>query len=99
MRLETASPEEMGMSSGRLVKAQQHAKQVGDQLDATGGAVLVIRRDRIVGEWYWGTRGAGDDRPFDAETMTPLCSVTKGLTGTALALLIQDGVLLRFDQP
>jgi len=88
----------MGMSSGRLARAQVHAELVGDQLDATGGAVLVIRRDKIVGEWYWGTRGAGDDRPFDADTMTPLCSVTKGLTGTALALLIQDGTLW-LDEP
>jgi len=98
MQLETASPEDMGMSSARLARAMEYAKQVGDQLDAPGGAVLVTRHDRVVGEWYWGSRGAGDDRPFDAETMIPLCSVTKGLTATALALLIQDGVLW-LDEP
>jgi len=48
----------------------------------------------VVGEWYWGRRA--DDpgsRPFDAETMVPLASVTKGITATALALLLQDGAL------
>ena len=99
MELETVSPEIMGMSSTRLLKAKAYAKRVSDQLGSTGGAALVIRRDKIVGEWYWGQRGPSeDDRPFDTETMVPLMSVTKGFTATALALLIQDGVLW-LDEP
>jgi CubicO group peptidase (beta-lactamase class C family) len=98
MELHTVRPEAAGMSSEQLAKARQHAQQVGDQLGAPGGAVLVVRHDQIVGEWYWGTRGAGDDRPFNLETMIPLCSVTKGLTATALSLLIQDGTLW-LDEP
>jgi len=99
MELESVAPEEMGMSSKRLVKAKEYAKEAGDEVSSPGGAVLVIRRDKIVGEWYWGKRGPSeDDRPFDAETMVPLLSVTKGFTATALALLIQDGVLW-LDEP
>lgn len=99
MNLNSASPEDLGLSSSRLLKAKTYAQQVGDQLGSTGGAVLVMRHDRIAGEWYWGKRGPSpDDPPYGANTLTPLFSVTKGLTATALALLIQDGVMW-LDEP
>jgi CubicO group peptidase (beta-lactamase class C family) len=54
----------------------------------------VIRNDKIVGEWYWGRRSPSPEAPpYNANTMTPLMSITKGLTATALALLIQDGTM------
>jgi CubicO group peptidase (beta-lactamase class C family) len=94
MRLERVPPEEAGISAARLVKARDYAQRVGDQLESTGGAVLVIRHNRIVGEWYWGKRGPSpEDQPYDENTMTHVYSVTKGFTATALALLIQDGTL------
>jgi CubicO group peptidase (beta-lactamase class C family) len=99
MGFENVSPESIGMSSARLLKAREYAQRVGDQLGSTGGAVLVTRRAKIVGEWYWGKRGPSTDAPpYDENTMTPLMSVTKGLTATALALMIQDGVLW-LDEP
>lgn len=94
MKMEIVRPEEVGMSSRRLLKAKEYAQRVGDQLGSSGGAVLVTRHDRIVGEWYWGKRGPSpEDLPYDANTMTPLMSITKGLTATALALLVQDGTI------
>ncbi len=98
MDLSSAAPEEVGMSSGRLLRARDYAQRVGDSLGSPGGAALVVRRDRIVGEWYWGKRGLDDERPFDANTMVCLASVTKGVTATALSLLVQDG-LLWLDEP
>ncbi len=95
MKLESVHPEEVGISSARLVKAREYAQRVGEQLlEATGGAVLVIRHNRIAGEWYWGKRGPSpEDRPYDENTLTHVYSVTKGFTATALALLIQEGDL------
>ena len=94
MEFITTSPEDAGMSSLRLQKAQEYAQRVGDQLEGSGGAVLVMRHNRIVGEWYWGKRSHAPDAPaYDVDTMTPLMSITKGLTATALALLVQDGLL------
>jgi len=99
MNLEHAQPEDVGMSSTRLVKAKEYAQRVGDQLESSGGAVLVIRHGKIAGEWYWGRRGAAPDAPpYDENTLTPVASITKGLTATALALLIQDGTLW-LDEP
>jgi CubicO group peptidase (beta-lactamase class C family) len=94
MKFVTASPEDAGMSSSRLLNAREYAQRVSDQLEGSGGSVLVMRHDKIVGEWYWGRRSpAPDAPPFDLYTMTPLMSITKGLTAIALALLIQDGTL------
>ena len=94
MEFVTASPEDVGMSSSRLLNAREYAQRVSDQLEGSGGSVLVMRHAKIVGEWYWGRRSpAPDAPPFDLNTMTPLMSITKGLTATALALLIQDGTL------
>ncbi len=99
MELLKTTPEEVGMSSKRLIAAKDHAEQAGYQLGATGGATLVMRHGKIVGEWYWGQRGLEETtRPWDAETMIPLLSVTKGFTATALALLVEDG-LIWLDDP
>lgn len=99
MKLVITSPENAGMASNRLVKAKDYAQRVGDQIGGTGGVVLILRHDQIVGEWYWGKRGPSPaELPYDENTLTPLMSVTKGLTATALALLIQDGVLW-LDEP
>lgn len=52
MKFETVSPEAIGMSSSRLLKVREYAQRVGDQLGSSGGAVLVMLQDKIVGEWY-----------------------------------------------
>jgi serine-type D-Ala-D-Ala carboxypeptidase len=99
MEWKTLKPEQTGVSSARLYKAKEYAQRASNQLGGSGGAVLVVRRDAIIGEWYWGRRGpSANSAPFDVNTMTPVASVTKGVTATALALLIQDGVLW-LDEP
>lgn len=98
MILDSVQPEEVGLSSTRLIKAKEYAQRVSDQLGGSGGAVLVTRHDKIAGEWYWGTRGPQNQHPFDEHTMTPLYSVTKGFTAFALSLLIEDGILW-LDEP
>ena len=50
---------------------------------------LVIRRGRIVAEWYW--RGATRDTPLH------VFSVTKSMTSSAMGLLVGDG-MLKLDQ-
>lgn len=99
MNLVTRKPEDLGLSSTRLENAKTYALKVGDRLGSSGGAALVLRHGRIAGEWYWGKRGPSpQDAAFDADTLTPLFSVSKGFTATALALLIQDGVMW-LDEP
>ncbi len=54
MKFETVFPEDAGMSSMRLLKAREYAQRVSDQLGGTGGVVLVMRHDKLVGAWYLG---------------------------------------------
>jgi len=98
MNFEKVAPEAVGMSSVRLLRAKEYAQRVSNVLKGSGGAALVTRHDKIIGEWYWGQRGPVDTHPYDADTMTPLYSVTKGFTAIALSLLIQDGDLW-LDEP
>jgi CubicO group peptidase (beta-lactamase class C family) len=99
MEFEVVSAESTGISSAQLLKARHYAQRVGDQLQSSGGAVLVTRHGKIVGEWYWGRRGPSPQTaPYDQDTLTPLMSITKGVTATALALLVQDGVVW-LDEP
>ena len=49
MKLEAVSPEEVGMSSARLLNSKNYAQRVADQLESSGGAVLVMRHDKIAG--------------------------------------------------
>jgi CubicO group peptidase (beta-lactamase class C family) len=99
MELRTASPEEMGLCSTQLIRARDYAEAAGEQLGASGGAVMVLRHGRVVAEWYWGRRSASENaRPWDADTIAWVLSMTKGFTATALALLIEDGTLW-LDEP
>jgi len=93
MNLEHVIPEDVGMSAIKLERSMQYARRAGEEIGATGGAVVVIRRDKIAGEWYWGQRGPLDTRAWDVNTLIPLASVTKGITGTVLALLVEDGIV------
>lgn len=98
-QLPRTEPESMGLSPVKLRRAADYARTIGEELGSTGGAVVVARHGAMVGEWYWGRRAVDPDAAgFDAETMVPLLSVTKGLTATVVALLIEDGQLW-LDEP
>lgn len=74
MDFERVQPEGVGMSASRLVRAKEYAQQVGEQLlESSGGAVLVLRHNKVAGEWYWGKRGPSpEDLPYDENTLTPV---------------------------
>lgn len=99
MQFQPVQPEEIGVSTKRLERAGEYAQNVGEALGCSGGATIILRHGKVLGEWYWGMRSFSPDRhPFDSETLVPLASVTKAVTGTALSLLIQDG-LIWLDDP
>lgn len=78
-----ATPESQGMNGAKLEKLRDYLEKQQTR------EALVIRRGRIVGEWYW--RDAAKD------TKLPVFSVTKSLSSTAVGLLVGDGKL-KLDQ-
>lgn len=74
---ETAKPESQGMSSSRLAKVRNWLKQHGSK---TG---MVVRRGRLVGEWYF------DDATPQSRYI--VYSTTKSFSSTAAGLAIAAG--------
>jgi CubicO group peptidase (beta-lactamase class C family) len=82
---EMSTPEPQGVDSGSLARL----------VDNVGGykqdSLLIIRHGRIVLDVYW--------PPYRAGIRHDLRSVTKSVTGTLVAIALQQGVLDRTDRP
>lgn len=82
---EISTPEAQGIDSGSLARL----------VDNVGGykqdSLLIIRHGRIVLDVYW--------PPFRAGIRHDLRSMTKSVTGTLVAIALQQGVLDRTDRP
>lgn len=78
------SPRRAGFSAAVLAGLAADAEQTGST------CLLVARRGRIVGEWYW--------QDTDERTSQEVYSVTKSVTGTLVGLAEADG-LLDIDLP
>ncbi len=82
---QAASPESQGMSSERLEAMGRELQQHGTK------AVLVIRHDRIVYQWY--ARDAGRERPHYT------ASLAKALVGGVCLMLAMDDGRIEPDDP
>lgn len=81
---ETSTPEEQGVASDSLARL----------VDTVGGykqdSLLIIRHGRIVLDVYW--------PPYRAGIRHSLRSVTKSVTGSLVAIALEQGVLDRVDR-
>ena len=58
-----------------------------------GAAAVVLYGDRIVAEGVAGVRKKGNDAPITLNDQFEICSCTKAMTATLVAMLIEDGKL------
>ena len=63
-----------------------------------GIAVAVVYDDEVVFAKGYGVREVGTDGPVSADTVFQLASLSKPITGTALAGLVSDGTI-KWDEP
>jgi CubicO group peptidase (beta-lactamase class C family) len=63
-----------------------------------GLAIAVVEDDRIVYARGFGVRSVETREPVDAQTIFPIGSVTKSMTATAVAMLVDDGKM-EWDAP
>lgn len=84
--LEKITPEEIGISS-KLVK--RYIDKL-NQRKLKMHSVLMIKGDKLFGEFYW--------KPFSAEQNHRMYSVTKSFVSIAIGLLIDDGKLRLNDK-
>jgi CubicO group peptidase (beta-lactamase class C family) len=61
-----------------------------------GAAAIVLQGDRIVAEGVAGVRKKGNDSPITLNDQFEICSCTKAMGATLVALLVEDGTV-RWD--
>jgi CubicO group peptidase (beta-lactamase class C family) len=81
-----------------LARIDAYVQQAMDRFDIPGAAYAIVQDGTIVHAAGFGVREAGGNDPVTPETMMLAGSVTKPMTTTYMATLVDDG-LLRWDQP
>lgn len=91
--LAAAVPESVGMSSDRLAKIDEAARESIARKETPGAVVLVARKGRIVYREAFGDRAIEPQRePMTVDTIFDLASLTKVVaTATAIMILVERG--------
>lgn len=75
-----------------------HVKNTYNSVYATGGAVIVIHKDEIVTERYWGTQSSRPKaRDVQEDTQFYVASVRKSYIGFAVAYAVHHGYIDSID--
>ncbi len=85
------SPEQVGVSSGRL---KQIGKLVRDYVDANklaGAVTLLARRGEVFHFEKFGALDIGSGRPMERDAIFRIYSMTKPVTSAAVMMLCEDG--------
>lgn len=86
------------LTSADLDGFGEFIKSAMDDFDVTGAAVAVLQDGAPVYVETFGTRGMMDKRPVNLNTRFAVGSLTKSMTATMLATLVDDGVLAFDDK-
>jgi CubicO group peptidase (beta-lactamase class C family) len=94
----TAKPESVGLSTTAV---QAIADEVAGYAKAdiiVGGELLIVKNRKTVLHEVYGYRDREDKRPMERNTIFNVRSMTKSLTGVAVQILVDEG-MLRLDDP
>ncbi|MDQ0174947.1 serine hydrolase domain-containing protein [Bacillus chungangensis] len=84
--------------SNRFDLVASHVKNTYESLNATGAAAIVIHKDKIVKETYWGRQSkALNSRAIQEDTQFHVASVRKSYIGFAIAYAIHKGYIASID--
>lgn len=77
-------------------QAEQILQDVAATYRGTGGATAIIKDGNVLAKHVWGYADVDERTPVTAETIMPICSITKQLLcGTLIQLEQQDGGEMR----
>src|SRR5262245_60169162 len=96
--LPTATPESVGLSSGKLKEARQAVQALVDQKEVAGAVLAVARRGKVVQLDAVGVMDVDGGRPMKPDTIFRIFSMTKPVTTVAAMMLVEDGKI-RLDDP
>ncbi len=94
----TAKPEEVGMSSQRLLRIHQAIQRHIDAGDISGAVTLVARRGSIVHFEAHGLMDIESKQPMRTDAIFRIASMSKPITGVAVMMMMEEGKL-RLNDP
>jgi CubicO group peptidase (beta-lactamase class C family) len=95
--LPTAKPEELGLSSERLVRLRSVMQEYVDQGKIPGMVVLVLRQGKAAFYEPFGKLDPKQGVPMRADAIFRIASQTKAVTSVAVMMLHEEGKLLLSD--
>ncbi|HEX6259108.1 MAG TPA: serine hydrolase domain-containing protein [Woeseiaceae bacterium] len=95
--LESARPEDAGMSPERLGRLSEQLQEYVDDRRLAGAVVLIARHGKIVYHEAFGERDAEADAPMRDDTIFRIASQTKAIVSAAVLMLQEEGALLISD--
>jgi CubicO group peptidase (beta-lactamase class C family) len=84
-------PEDVGMSSERLQRINDVVKRAMDGKEISGAVTLVARKGRVTHFEAQGLMDVESKRPMQRDTIFPIASMTKPITGAAILMLVEEG--------
>lgn len=95
--LPRVDPREVGLSSERLSRLDEHFRRYVDDGRLAGWLVAVARHGRVAHMSSYGSADAARTRDFTEDTVVRLYSMTKPLTSVAAMMLVERGQLALKD--
>ena len=87
----TTKPEEVGLSSERLLRINQMIERRIAAGDLAGAVTIVARKGKVVHHAQQGVMDLESKKPMAAGTMFRIASMTKPVIGVAVMMLVEEG--------
>jgi len=91
--ISTATPEEVGMSSERLLRVNQKMQQHIDSGRIQGAVTAVARRGKVVHFEAHGLMDVESGREMEKDAIFRMASSTKPILGAAAMMMIEEGLI------
>ncbi len=85
------SPEQVGVSSGRLNQIDKLVRNYVDGERLAGAVTLLARRSEVFHFESFGAQDIGSDQPMERDAIFRIYSMTKPITSVAVMMLCEDG--------
>ena len=96
--IEETKPEEVGLSSERLVRIHEAVQRHIDAHDISGAVTLVARRGRLAHFEAQGLMDLDSQKPMSKDALFWIASMSKPITGVAIMMLVEEGKV-RLNDP
>lgn len=87
----TGRPEDVGLSSARLQRIDQLVQREIEEKQISGAVTVVARRGQIAHFAAQGLMDIEAKRPMQRDTIFPIASMSKPITGVAIMMLVEEG--------